>query len=386
VVASKATIVAIDPATRWTASRLALEWTCGGDRQGIASHGHAPKSDTMTTLFVSATGGHLAELHQLVHRLDGVSPDRHWVTFDSEQSREILRGERVTFAPAVAPRDILAIAANLPLAHRLLRRGDIDCVVSNGSGIALSYLPMARALRIPAHYIECAARMDGPSLTGRLLQRVPDVRLYSQHPRWADGRWRYAGSVLDNFVARTREGPAPVARVLVTIGTLLPFRRLVERLVEILPPEVEVIWQTGATDVSELPIDAHASVPLSRLEHLASDVDVVVAHAGIGSALMAIRAGKQPILVPRDAGEHVDDHQHQIARELASRGLAIASSAQALTFEDFRRAAASTVDLAAAPPRFKLAGNGREGRSGGRTAKRPRRQARSDGLGTPGRG
>ena len=45
--------------------------------------------------------------------------------------------------------------------------------------------------------------------------------------------------------------------------------------------------------------------------------DVVISHAGVGSALTALRCGKRPILVPREAarGEHVDD-----SREADSAG------------------------------------------------------------------
>jgi UDP-N-acetylglucosamine--N-acetylmuramyl-(pentapeptide) pyrophosphoryl-undecaprenol N-acetylglucosamine transferase len=50
-------------------------------------------------------------------------------------------------------------------------------------------------------------------------------------------------------------------------------------------------------------------------------------------------------------GEHVDDHQIQIAQELARRGLAVSVEADALTVEDLRRAAGRAVTtLAEEPP------------------------------------
>ena len=63
---------------------------------------------------------------------------------------------------------------------------DIDTVVSTGSGIALSYMPLARARGIPCHYMESAARSDGPSRTGRILCRVHGVHLYTQYPGLAN--------------------------------------------------------------------------------------------------------------------------------------------------------------------------------------------------------
>lgn len=49
---------------------------------------------------------------------------------------------------------------------------------------------------------------------------------------------------------------------------------------------------------------------------------VVVTHAGVGSILLATRAGHVPIVVPRlrERGEHVDDHQVELARALEAEG------------------------------------------------------------------
>lgn len=52
---------------------------------------------------------------------------------------------------------------------------------------------------------------------------------------------------------------------------------------------------------------------------------VVVTHAGVGSILLATRAGHTPIVVPRyhAKGEHVDDHQVELARALEAEGRVI---------------------------------------------------------------
>ncbi len=108
-----------------------------------------------------------------------------------------------------------------------------------------------------------------------------------------------------------------------TLGTIpYGFRRLVDRLLQILPSDVEVLWQTGATDVRDVPIRARRLIPARELDRFVAEADVVVAHAGTGSALTALEAGKCPVLVPRRQAhqEHVDDHQRLIARHLAERG------------------------------------------------------------------
>lgn len=311
----------------------------------------------MSTLLVAASGGHLMQLHQLRPRLRGVDRDVVWVTFDTPQSRSLLAGEEVVFVEEAATRDVGAVVRNLGPALRLLRSRDVGAVVSTGASIALSFLPLARARGIPTYYIESATRAVAPSLTGRLLQPLPGIGLFAQHRGWAHGRWRWGGSVFDGYATEPRATPA-LGRVVVTLGShpRFGFRRLVERLVAALPAEAEVLWQTGATDVHDLGIPARRAVPDAELRAAMAEADLVVAHAGIGSALAALESGHAPLLVPRDPafGEHVDDHQLQIARALDGLGLATVRAPEALDAGALRAAAALRATRAAAPPPFAL--------------------------------
>jgi UDP-N-acetylglucosamine transferase subunit ALG13 len=53
------------------------------------------------------------------------------------------------------------------------------------------------------------------------------------------------------------------------------------------------------------------------------DARSVVCHAGVGTIVTAIRAGHTPVVIPRQPGlgEHVDNHQMDIAERYAERGL-----------------------------------------------------------------
>ena len=106
----------------------------------------------------------------------------------------------------------------------------------------------------------------------------------------------------------------------------------------------EVLWQTGPQDVSRFGVEGRASVPHAELAAAIAEADVVVSHAGVGAALTAIEAGRCPVLVPRLArfDEHIDDHQVQIAQELARRGLAIAAAPEQLDEALLLRAASSS--------------------------------------------
>ena len=313
----------------------------------------------MSTLLVASTGGHLKQLYRLHKRLEGIEGPFHWATFDTPQSRSLLAEESVDFVRFVGGRDPLNMLSNAPAANRILREHRIHTVVSTGSAVALPFYAIARARRLRCHYIESAARSDGPSATARMISRIPGVMLYAQYPAWADARWQYRGSVFDSFVpvvGGTADAAPEIRKVVVTLGTFrdYQFTRLVRRLLEILPPEAEVLWQTGDTDVSELGIEGHHAIPERDLSQAMREADVVVAHAGVGTALAALEIGKLPVLVPRrlSHGEHVDDHQIQITSELGRRGLALAVEADDLGLEHLVAAARNRVATLPEDPPF----------------------------------
>ncbi|MGH3844711.1 MAG: glycosyltransferase [Pseudonocardiaceae bacterium] len=322
----------------------------------------------MTTLFVATTGGHLTQLDSLASRIPP-NGDAVWVTHANEQSRSMLADRDVEFVPYVGVRNVPDVLRCIPKARRLMARRKVTRAVSTGSGIALGYLPYLAARGVECHYIESATRVSGPSLTGRVLRWVPGVRTYTQYQSWADHRWSYAGSVFDGYeaTAMSRE-PDAVLRVVVTVGaaTQYPFRRLFEHLVPLLAPEgdlaqvaglpVEVLWQTADTPVDDLPILATPALPAAELGAALVKADIVISHAGTGSALAALNAGRYPILAIRDParGEQVDDHQHQLATELARRGLAMHRDAQSITVDDMVEALGMSIRRTASPPPFAL--------------------------------
>lgn len=311
----------------------------------------------MSTLLVASTGGHLKELHHLHRRLSGVGGPYRWVTFDTPQSRSLLDGETVDFVPFVGGRDPANVTRNLASARRILGDRDLRTVVSTGSAVALPFFGLARARRLRCHYIESAARMQGPSVTGRLISGIPGVHLYAQHRRWSEGRWGYGGSVFDAFErAASSHTGGKLERVVVTLGTYrgYGFPRIIRRLLEILPAEAEVLWQTGDTDTTGFGITGHSAIPERDLTEAMREADVVVSHAGVGTALAVLETGKLPLLVPRrlSLGEHVDDHQIQLAQELGGHGLALTVEADAVRYEDLLEAAAGCATTIARAPVF----------------------------------
>lgn len=300
---------------------------------------------------MAATGGHLSELVELHGRLTEVEERPLWLVPDSEQSRHLLCGHEVLDCPPVEPRGFTALPGAVAMAHRVLGVHPVDCVVSTGAGIAVAAFTAARLRGIACHYVESAARVEGPSMSGRLVAGLPGVRLYSQYPWPSHPRWQRAVSVFDGFHRgpRSTRARGPL-RVVVTVGTMpFPFPRLLDRLAAVLPSDAEVLWQAGADAARNRSGRHRVRVPAAELEAAMRGADLVVAHAGVGSALAALQAGAFPVLVPRSAqyGEHVDDHQLQIGRALAERGLALCVAPEELTPELVERATRVTVHRSA---------------------------------------
>lgn len=84
----------------------------------------------------------------------------------------------------------------------------------------------------------------------------------------------------------------------------------------------EMIAQSGYSDYEPRHIVCHRFLEKSIFESYIDEADVVVSHAGVGSIMTALEKEKPVVVFPRLAkyGEHVDDHQEDIARAFAGKG------------------------------------------------------------------
>ena len=85
-----------------------------------------------------------------------------------------------------------------------------------------------------------------------------------------------------------------------------------------------------------LPLTATPFLPAADLTAALAEADIVVSHAGTGSVLANLAAGRFAVVVSRLAefGEAVDDHQQELAEELVERGLAIHRDPEKITVDD----------------------------------------------------
>lgn len=114
--------------------------------------------------------------------------------------------------------------------------------------------------------------------------------------------------------------------ILLSLGThQQPFPRALDLIAPLASQGVPIIVQHGST----APRSGMQNVtwiefmPFDDVVDTMIKADNVICHAGVGSIMTALQVGHTPVVVPRlaDHGEHVDDHQLDIATRFAERGL-----------------------------------------------------------------
>ncbi len=104
--------------------------------------------------------------------------------------------------------------------------------------------------------------------------------------------------------------------IFVTIGTQIPFDRLIEMLDRIAPElDEEIYAQVLKGKYKPKHIKTLDFIEPDEFEEVFIQARLVVAHAGMGTILSALRNSKPLIIFPRIAalGEHRNDHQSATA-------------------------------------------------------------------------
>ncbi len=112
--------------------------------------------------------------------------------------------------------------------------------------------------------------------------------------------------------------------IFVTVGTELPFDRLVMAVDQWAGqhPGVEVFAQIGEGASSPRNIQYSPFLSATEFTRRFQEADTIIAHAGMGSILSALRYEKPIIVMPRKAslGEQRNEHQLATARRLLKLG------------------------------------------------------------------
>jgi len=121
--------------------------------------------------------------------------------------------------------------------------------------------------------------------------------------------------------------------ILITVGTeKFPFNRLmqwVDQLIQtqfINPDQEEVVIQYGSCTLVPQQGKRYQVLPSVEFNTLLEQARVIISHCGEGSFDVLAQTHKPFILVPRSHqfGEHVDNHQVELANALQKKGVSVA--------------------------------------------------------------
>jgi UDP-N-acetylglucosamine transferase subunit ALG13 len=266
-------------------------------------------------LIVVSSGGHLLEAIYLARKLK-LSKSSRVITHENAQSSSILKDKPHNFVKQIISRDWFGAIMAMPKIFKIFRRENFDLILSTGAAIAVSALPASYLSRKPFYYFESLTRINYPSMTGRILERAPGVRLFSENADTFGIRWSKSPSLFDEISVGIRKLNYTQLRIFVTVGTISNYRfdRLVDCVLPILSEHDTVHWQLGSTLRSDLPGFIHQNISNIEMKRIALESDVVISHCGIGTILDLLSLGIRPLVLPRKAefGEHIDNHQEEV--------------------------------------------------------------------------
>ncbi len=225
-----------------------------------------------------------------------------------------------------------------------------DVIISSGAGAAFVTLIWGRIFGKKIVYLESIARVTEVSLFGRLAAKYAGLVIV----QWPSMEPLIDGAV---YCSPLRVDPVKEKKerkgVLVTVGTVMPFDRMVggvEKLIEQEKITEDVAAQIGESECDFKGIESFQSCPFEELNERMENADAVICHGGSGSILGSLKAGAHVVAMARlhKYGEHYDDHQKDITKAFADMDLiSIAADENDIerALSEARNRARSTVNI-----------------------------------------
>lgn len=117
--------------------------------------------------------------------------------------------------------------------------------------------------------------------------------------------------------------------IFVTVGTQkFQFNRMLSKIDELISKKViteKVICQSGYSTYNPKNYKSFNFLDSKEYKNYINSSNLLITHAGVGTILEAKKDNIPVIVIPRmkKYGEHVDDHQIQIARDFDKKGLVL---------------------------------------------------------------
>ena len=100
--------------------------------------------------------------------------ERFWVTFDKEDARSLLEGEKVYPCYYPTNRSIKALIINTFIAIKVLIKERPNLIISSGAAVAVPFFYLGKLFGAKLIYIEVFDRIDKPTMTGKMVYPIVD--------------------------------------------------------------------------------------------------------------------------------------------------------------------------------------------------------------------
>lgn len=129
-------------------------------------------SQKVKICFVGSSGGHLTHLYML--KPFWKDKERFWATFDKEDARSLLKGEKIYPVYYPSNRSIKALMINTVRAIKILRKERPNLIISSGAAPAIPFFWIGKMMGAKTIYIEVFDRINKSTIAGKLCYPVAD--------------------------------------------------------------------------------------------------------------------------------------------------------------------------------------------------------------------
>lgn len=126
----------------------------------------------MKVCLVGSSGGHLTHLYMLKNFWK--DKEHFWVTFDKEDARSLLEGEKMYPCYYPTNRNIKNLIKNTIVAWKVLRKEKPDLIISCGAAVAVPFFYLGKLFGAKTIYIEVFDRIDASTVTGKMVYPIAD--------------------------------------------------------------------------------------------------------------------------------------------------------------------------------------------------------------------
>lgn len=130
------------------------------------------KKEKLKICLVGSSGGHLTHLYML--KPFWKNKEHFWVTFDKEDARSLLVGEKTYSCYYPTNRNIKNLIKNTFIAIKVLKKERPDLIISSGAAVAVPFFFIGKLWGAKLIYIEVFDRIDKPTITGKLVYPITD--------------------------------------------------------------------------------------------------------------------------------------------------------------------------------------------------------------------